>query len=286
MGFTIKKLNRGDKDYPAILEEIEGPPQILNYIGVLPPRDAKMLAIVGTRKATSEGKRLAKKFAKKLSSCFIIVSGLALGIDAAAHEGVLESNGKTIAVLGNGLPEIYPPSNKKLGEEIIKKGGCIFSEYDNGTPSLPHQFLERNRIISGLSVATVVVEAPERSGALVTARNAIEQGREVFVLPGPAEHPNYRGSHLLIRKGARLVTSPEDILEDLGIEVKSTIPTEGTGKIIFETLRKKRELAVNEIIEQTKLQAQIVNQELTVLMFQGLIEEKNGKFKVATNLHK
>jgi DNA processing protein len=278
MRYVINKLNFTEKDYPPLLREIVNPPQHLNYLGTLPPKDAKMIAIVGTRKATSEGKRIAKKIAKKLSAHFIVVSGLALGIDAAAHEGALEGGGKTVAVLANGLSKIYPSSNENLAKKILEKGGCIFSEYEKDMPPLPHQFLERNRIISGLSVATVVIEAPERSGALVTARNAAEQGREVFVIPGPADHPNYRGSHLLIRKGARLVASAENILEDLGIEKTVNFPTEGAQKIIFDILIEKGKLDIYKITEYTKLPPEKVSEELTMMTLEGLIGEKEGKF--------
>ncbi len=175
---------------------------------------------MGTRKATSQGRFIAKEIAKKLSEMgMVIVSGLAMGIDTAAHEGALAGAGRTIAVLACGLDNIYPRQNENLAKKIIGTGGAVISEYPVGTEAFKNQFLERNRIVSGLCIATIVVEAPRESGALVTARLAAEQGREVFVFPGPTNHPNYHGSHKLIRDGARLVSSIDDILEDLNSEI-------------------------------------------------------------------
>ena len=211
----IRKIKIDDKKYPSLLKEIQNPPKEIFVRGTLPGADKICIAIVGTRKATSEGRVLAKKIAKLCAEkSWVVVSGLAMGIDTAAHEGALEGEGETIAVLGCGADSIYPAQNENLGRKI-EQHGAIISEYPNGTPALPHRFLERNRIVAGLSVATIVIEAPAQSGALVTARLASESGREVFVFPGSAGHPQYRGSHALIRDGARLVNSFEDIMEDL-----------------------------------------------------------------------
>lgn len=221
----IAHINQKDPAYPRLLKEIPNPPENLYLLGNLPEKDTQKIAIVGTRKATAEGKKLAKEIAKKLAERgIIIVSGLAMGIDTAAHEGAIAaclpdgSQGKTIAVLANGLNSVYPAQNENLAKKILESDGALISEYPPETPSFPNQFLERNRIISGLSVATIIIEAPERSGSLATANWAAQQGREVFVFPGPANHSNFRGSHKLIRDGARLVASLEDILEDLGLE--------------------------------------------------------------------
>ncbi|KKU14904.1 DNA protecting protein DprA [Candidatus Wolfebacteria bacterium RIFCSPLOWO2_01_FULL_45_19] len=271
------------------LKEIPNPPKNFYVEGILPDFSRPWLAIVGTRKATSEGLRLAKNFAKELAqnNC-VIVSGLALGIDSAAHQGALDGGGQTVAVLANGLDNIYPAQNENLAKKILETGGAIVSEYPDGTPSLPHQFLERNRIISGLSIATVVIEAPQKSGALATAGFAASQGREVFVIPGPISHSNYRGSHALIRDGARLVTSPEEVLEDLGLQTKelknnATLPFGGSDeqkKIIYHIESAGRPLAVDEIIILAKLEPRVVNRELALLTIQSIIKETEKGYTI------
>jgi len=292
---NIISLNRNDINYPRLLKEIPNPPQSLYLIGVLPNDDVPKIAIVGTRKATAEGKKLAKEIAKKLAeNGIIIVSGLAMGIDTAAHEGAIAGQGKTIAVLANGLDSIYPSQNENLAKKILESGGALISEYPAGTPSFPNQFLERNRIISGLSVATVIIEAPERSGSLATANWAGQQGREVFVFPGPVNHPNYRGSHKLIRDGARLAASVEDILEDLSeifnfqFSIFNQAPKLKLDKIkdknqllIFETIQEAgRPLNIDKIIELTKLEPQVVNQIVAILIINGLIKETEKGYTI------
>ena len=211
----IHTLFLRDAAYPARLTNISDPPERLYVRGTLPPNDSPTVAIVGTRKATREGRETARAFARDLAGRgAVIVSGLALGIDAAAHEGALDAHGKTIAVLGGGVDTIYPPSHESLGRRIVESG-AIVSEYPAGTPCYPNQFLARNRLISGLADAVVIMEAPITSGALATARHAANQGREVFVMPGPAGHPHYEGSHMLIREGARLIRNAKDLLEDM-----------------------------------------------------------------------
>ena len=284
----MDKISPVDRNYPPLLKEIPDPPKELYYLGRLPKEKETLVAIVGTRKATLDGRTLAKQIAKDLAEVGItIVSGLAFGIDAAAHEGALAGNGKTIAVLATGLDTIYPRNHERLGQEILKNNGALISEYSAGTPAYPSQFLERNRIVSGLSVATLIIEAPIRSGALVTARNALEQGREIFITPGPARHQNYRGSHLLLRNGARLVTSADEILEDLNLthlkkESKNNEEFQDPqSKTIIETLKNSaKPLTLDNIIETTKLEPHIVNQRLTFLMLEKIIEEKNGRFKL------
>lgn len=221
------------------------------------------------------------EFKKRL--LIIIGIPLGMGIDTAAHEGALAGNGKTIAVLACGLDTIYPRQNENLAKKILESGGAIISEYPIGTPAYPDQFLARNRIVSGLSVATIVIEAPIDSGALVTARLAAEQGREVFIFPGPINHPNYRGSHKLIRDGARLVTSIEDILEDLGIDIRvnprqsasiNKKITDENQLLIFKTIQEfGRPLNVDKIIELAKMEPQTANQAIAILIIQGIIKE-------------
>ena len=203
------------------------------------------IAIVGTRRATPDGKSTARRFAAELARAgIVIVSGLAFGVDAAAHEGCLDAEGKTVAVLACGLANIYPRNNEPLAKKILAQGGAIISEYPPDMPAYPSRFLERNRIVSGLSKGTLVIEAPERSGSLATARFALEQNRDVFVVPGPIAHPNFKGSHALIRQGAELVTTPEDILESYGIAREKSIGAEFAGtpeeKAILEFLAAAR----------------------------------------------
>jgi len=283
----IRLLLREDSEYPAILNEIPEPPWGIYVRGTLPQKDAAKVAVVGTRKASEEGKRLAYDFAKQLAYHeIIIVSGLALGIDAAAHKGALDAGGHTIAVLGTGLDRIYPTYNKRIGENIaVSAGGALISEYPLGAPPLPYHFLERNRIISGLSKGVIIIEAPENSGALTTARLAAEYNREVFVLPGSAKNPLYRGSHRLIREGATLVTEVNEILEELGIKpqnINIPIPEAPEAEGILATIKSSpMPLSVDKIIELTNLNAKTVNQLMTLLLLQGKIRE-DGEGYTAT----
>lgn len=221
----------GDPDYPDELAHIPDPPLLLYIRGRRELLARPALAIVGARNATSQGKANARHFAASLSRAGVcIVSGLALGIDAAAHEGALQGTGSTIAVVGTGADLFYPTRNRALAEHIARDG-CVISEFALGTPPNPGNFPRRNRIISGLSAGVLVVEAAEKSGSLITARVAGEQGRELFALPGSIHAPLAKGCHKLIRDGARLVDSVNDILESLRIsplapELAAPMPTE------------------------------------------------------------
>ena len=213
----ITRISFGDPSYPYLLRETPRPPLSLYIKGELPGR-GEGLAIVGTRRPGREGPAFAADFAgAAVRSGMVVLSGLAFGIDAAAHRGALEAGGKTIAVLPSGLDRIYPAAHAGLAAAILSEGGALISEYPPGTTPLAYRFLERNRIIASLARATLVIEAPARSGALATARSAAEANRDVFVLPGPSRDPRYAGSHALIREGAILVTCPEDLLADLGL---------------------------------------------------------------------
>ncbi len=191
---SVRLIFAGEKGYPPLLAEIEDRPFGIYILGTFPRGDTAPCAIVGTRRATPEGKSIAHRFAHNLAQAgFPIVSGLAFGIDAAAHEGCLDARGTTVAVLAGGLDDVYPRENGRLAKRILESGGAIISEYPLGAPPYPDRFLERNRIISGLRAATLIVEAPVGSGALVTARLALEQNRDVFVVPGPITQPQLRG---------------------------------------------------------------------------------------------
>ncbi len=209
-------LTLADREYPPELLQTADPPLALYVQGQLSAlRHPRRLAIVGSRNPTPQGEANARQFAKALGEAGVcVVSGLALGVDGAAHEGALLANAPTIAVVGTGLDRVYPKSHLDLAHRIAVQGALV-SEYPLGTPPLPPHFPQRNRIIAGLSQGTLVVEAALKSGSLITARQAAEQGREVFAIPGSIHAPQARGCHALIRQGAKLVESAQDILEDL-----------------------------------------------------------------------
>ncbi len=222
---NIRCLALTDPGYPAILREIADPPLILYIRGHFEITDAAAVAVVGSRHPSFYGLMQARRFGEGLARAGItVLSGLAKGIDQAAHEGALKVGfGRTAAVLGSGLDVVYPPSAKKIFAEIAERGAVI-SEYPLGTPPLAHNFPTRNRIIAGLSLGVLVVEAHLRSGSLITAREALEQGREVFAIPGPVDQLTSRGTHRLIREGAALAESPEDIIEILAPVLRSFVP--------------------------------------------------------------
>ena len=211
----IFKLTPKDYDYPALLKEIPDPPKILYAMGnrKLLTDSSQALAVVGTRKMTVYGKTAAYNIVFALAKLGVtIVSGLASGIDTVAHQAALAANGKTIAVLASGVDVVYPPENKDLYREISKKG-LLLSEFPPGTLPKPQYFPQRNRIVSGLCLGVLVVEGPLKSGSMITAKLALDQGREVFAVPGPITSPNSRGPSYLIKNGASVAESAEDIMD-------------------------------------------------------------------------
>ena len=209
-------ITLGDEDYPEMLSEIPGPPRLLYVNGDIETLHQPALAIIGSRNPTEGGIRNAREFARHLAGQgFTIVSGMAQGIDAAAHQGALDAGGKTIAFLGTGIDRVYPSGNRDLAHAIAENGALV-SEFPLGAPPERWHFPARNRLISGLSLGTLVVEAARRSGSLITARLAGEQGREIFALPGSIHNPLSRGCHALIRQGAKLVETAGDIITELG----------------------------------------------------------------------
>ncbi|MBC6429126.1 MAG: DNA-protecting protein DprA [Cellvibrionales bacterium] len=205
-----------DADYPPLLNEIGGPPALLFVRGERPCLSMPQVAMVGSRKASRAGEQTAAEFAADLGAAGLAVtSGLALGIDRAAHLGALRAQAPTLAVMGTGIDRIYPPRHRELAERILQGGGALISEFVPGTAPLPRHFPQRNRVVTGLSLGVVVVEAGERSGSLISARLAAEQGREVFAVPGSVRSPVAAGCHRLIRDGATLVTSARQIMEPL-----------------------------------------------------------------------
>lgn len=209
-------LTLHDPAYPSLLREIHDPPPVLHIAGTPSRLSSRQIAVVGSRNPTQAGQELARDFAMELTRHgFTVTSGLATGIDAAAHHGALAAGGCTIAVAATGLDRVYPARHQGLAADI-EQGGAVISEFPHGSPPLPESFPRRNRIISGLSLGTLVVEAALRSGSLITARFALEQGREVFAIPGSIHNPCARGCHALIRDGAKLAEDINDILEELG----------------------------------------------------------------------
>lgn len=209
-------LTLNDEQYPTLLKQIADPPSLLFIEGDISLLSQWQLAIVGSRNPSPSGRNNAFEFARYLAQGDVAVtSGLAMGIDAAAHEGALAANGKTVAVIGTGLDRVYPAKHSSLARSICERGVMV-SEFALGTPPLAAHFPRRNRIISGLSLGTLVVEAAIQSGSLITARTAIEQGREVFAIPGSIHNPLSKGCHQLIREGTKLVETAMDIVEELG----------------------------------------------------------------------
>ncbi len=236
----VRLLFPWELEFPRLLKELPDPPMMLYVRGQFVRTDALSIAVVGTRGSSQYGRGQAERFSRVLARAGLtIVSGLARGIDAAAHHGALEAGGRTIAVLSSGVTEIYPPQHLDLAERIAENGALI-SEMPPGSKPKKGMFPQRNRLISGLSLGTIVIEAAEQSGALITARLAGEQGREVFALPGLVTNPNSRGCHRLIRDGAHLIQDPEDVLDELGPMVEDVILSPD------QTVRHAAELQLND----------------------------------------
>lgn len=281
-------LVHGDKDYPLVLSEIADPPVILYADGETDLLSQQQLAIVGSRHPTPSGYETAHMLAASLAKLgFVIVSGMALGIDGAAHQGALSAGGKTVAVMGTGLDLIYPTRHEHLAEQI-RESGCLLSEYPLGTPALGRHFPMRNRIISGLSRGVIVVEAALKSGSLITAKQALEQGREVYAVPGSIHNPTSRGCHWLLREGAKLVENTEDILSELDHQYELDGLAPGTSN--QETQAKLPEgdyaqvlsavdfvpTSVDHIIERCGLTADVVCSMLLILELYNAVHITSG----------
>ncbi len=298
-GVWIIHLN--DERYPAVLKKTYDPPPVIYIKGTLSKADNLSLAIVGSRRCSIYGQEQASRFAHLLASAgFTICSGMARGIDTAAHQGALSAGGRTIAVQGCGLLDIYPPENKKLFEQITESGACI-SELPLKSEPRAENFSYRNRIIAGLSLGTIVVEAGFNSGALITAQAALENDREVMAVPGRIDSPLSRGANQLIKQGAKLVESVSDITEALGYvgeQVKEQVVSAAkiasdkmdaplfdivqlklntNEKMIYECLNKEP-MHIEQIIEDTGLQAGSINSALISLQLKGVIKNLPGNF--------
>jgi DNA processing protein len=283
-------LRLGDPAYPALLATLADAPPLLFVRGDPEVLTQAALAVVGSRNPTTGGRRLASRFAADLTRYgLVVVSGLAVGVDAAAHRGALEAGGLSVAVCGTGLDTVYPRTHAALADQLIAEGALV-SEWPPGTPALPAHFPRRNRIISALSLGTLVVEAALRSGSLITARQAAEQGREVFAIPGSIDNPLARGCHALIRQGAKLVESVADILEELPANLAAArvqqspladdIPSRPT-KLPEETRTLLNAMGytpvtVDELVERVGLTAQMLSSMLLAMELQGLVEALPG----------
>jgi DNA processing protein len=283
MSETIK-IKRQSKEYPKKLAHIHNPPEVLYCRGNIKLLNSECVAIVGTRKLTSYGKEAAHNISRQLAeNGFTVVSGLAMGIDAVAHNASLDANGYTIAVLGSGVTDetIYPQINMKLAQNILKNNGLIISEYPAGTPGLKYHFPERNRIISGLSRGTVVIEADEKSGSLITARLALEQNRDVFAVPGSIFSKRSVGPNKLIQKGAKAIMSAQDIIDEYQfvLDLPKPLSTHNEAENnILDILNKTRPISVDELNEKLKISISDIMSSLALLELDGKIKLLNGKY--------
>jgi len=281
----ITTVSLGEPNYPKLLTQISDPPITLFIRGTLPKQDLPTLAVVGTRRHTEYGKIACEKLVEPLARHgVVIVSGLAFGIDCIAHKATLRAGGITVAVLGGGVDKnhIAPANNAPIAEEIIKNGGAVISEYPPGFTPTKYSFPARNRIVAGLSLGTLVIEAPEESGALITARVALDYNREVMAVPHPIISHVGMGGNNLLKFGARIITSPEDIIEALNLQnlqklVAAQLPLSQTpqeAEIIAALSREPKH--IDEIIKQTGLPGQLVSSTLTLMEIQSKIRNLGG----------
>ena len=285
--FAVRTIRRGDDRYPPLLAAIHNPPPTLFVRGEdLRLLDEPIVAIVGSRKASEHGRRIAAEIAGHLAAMgVVVVSGMAWGIDAAAHRGALHAGGKTIAVLGCGIDVDYPPQHAELAGQIAASG-LVITEFPAGTAPRPPHFPQRNRIISGLSLAVVVVEAAELSGSLITARLALDQGREVLAVPGRAGEQNARGTNQLIRDGAALVERGEEVAAIIAERLPVAHKTEMAGLLeidvakdtpLLNAMRGQEAVCVDWLVRRTNLGAAQVLQTLMRLVVAGFAVELPGR---------
>jgi DNA processing protein len=278
----VKVVTWQSPEYPERLRNIYHPPPVLYLRGSLKPVDEWSVAVVGTRRATVYGKEAARNIARELARAGVtVVSGMARGIDATAHTAALDAGGRTIAVLGSGVDVVYPAENRRLMGRAIEQG-AVLSEYTLGTPPEASNFPPRNRIISGLAQGVVIVEAAERSGALITADYAVEQGRDVFAVPGNMFNRNSVGCNRLIQQGAKLVLSVDDILEELNLtmvaqqlELQAVVPENETESQVLSLLSGDP-LHVDEIVRQTTLPVSEVSSTLALMELKGMVRQVGG----------
>ncbi len=279
-GITV--LTWDDEAYPRRLKEIEQPPPVLYARGEIALSDEWAVAIVGTRRITPYGRQVTEEIARTLAHNGItIVSGLARGVDAVAHQTALAVGGRTLAVLGSGVDRVYPPEHNRLAEQIVSHG-ALLSDYSPGTPPEGPNFPPRNRIISGLSLAIVVTEAGLDSGALITATFAIEQGREIFAVPGNILAPQSKGANHLIQEGARPLLDPQDILETLNLTMvteqrtaRTVLPTDPTEAQLYQALSEEPQ-HVDDLRSQTGMPIEKVSATLALMELKGMVRQVGG----------
>lgn len=283
----ISRLN--DKDYPQLLKNTYDPPYIIYYKGNLPSDIDLCIGMVGARKASAYGRQAAESIAQGLAKRNVwVVSGMARGIDTFSHRGCLNNKGKTLAVLGSGIDVIYPRENRELYTQIISCGAVI-SEFPIGTQPLPYNFPARNRIISGISRGVVVVEAAEKSGSLITVDFALEQGRDVFAVPGPVSSPLSRGTHKLIKQGAKLVETAEDVLEEY-LDIKQDQNKEYDLFSFTHQERHVLELLVGQqvhfdfLVKHSGLDVSQLSSLLTIWEIKGFVKQLPGKHYIIGNI--
>jgi DNA processing protein len=283
----VSLLTWDDEGYPPRLKEIDQPPPVLYLRGELCPEDEWAVAIVGTRRVTSYGRQVAEEVAGTLArSGVTVVSGLARGVDSIAHQAALNAGGRSIAVLGNGVDRFYPPENRRLAEQIIQRGALV-SDYALGTPPDGLNFPPRNRIISGLSLAVVIVEAGLTSGALITATFAAEQGRDVFAVPGNITAPQSLGTNRLIQDGARPLLGPQDVLEALNLTMvtehraaRVALPSDPTEARLYQVLTHEP-MHVDEIRTRADMPIETVSATLALMELKGMVHQVGGMNCVA-----
>lgn len=281
----INQIDPKKLSYTEDLQHIPTPPKELFVRGDLPKKRIKSVAIVGTRKPTAYGKEIAYNIASACAkSGIVVISGMALGIDSVAHKAAIESGGITIAVLANGVDTFYPKSHTSLGYKIIETGGAVLSEYPNGTPAQPWQFLARNRIVSGLADAVVIVEAAEKSGTLSTANHALDQGKEVYAVPGNITSPLSSGCNNLIKNGAVPLLSPEELINYLLPNREQNQVSLFKGKnneenLILDLL-KNSPLNTEQLVKKSNIPIDTLNQALTMLEIKGFIKNIDGNWSI------
>ena len=285
-GITV--VTRASAEYPRLLAEIPAPPSVLYVKGEIIPEDAVAVAIVGTRRLTSYGREVAARLAGDLAAAGVtIVSGLARGIDGIAHHAALRAGGRTIAVLGSGVDVVYPPEHHNLAGQIVE-GGALVSDYAPGRKPDAQNFPARNRIISGLSLGVIVVEAPTRSGALITTDFAADQGREVFAVPGNILSPASSGCHRLLRDGARIITSADDVLEDLNLgrrkeqaAVQQALPLDDQERKVLALLTAEPQ-HIDEIAAAANMPIAAVSSTLVTMELKGLLRHAGAQHYART----
>lgn len=276
----VQHLSIEDEAYPAALQKIADPPIFLYYRGDIGITQQPAVAIVGTRSMSDYGKRVTEHFTVSCARAGLVtVSGLASGVDTVLAQATLAEHGHTVAVLGHGLADIFPRANKKLAEQIVAQGGLLLSEFPLDQPADTYTFPARNRIVAGLSVATIVTEAPEGSGALITADIASDYGREVFAVPGPVFDTQYNGCHRLLRSGqAKIAANADDVLRDIGVVLPQSTKTESSytpgtpaESTLWQALTNMPQ-GVDEIMEKSGLAAAEINATLTIMELQGAVQ--------------